>query len=134
MPLRVPRFSLLVAALVLFTAIPSFAEFYTDWLWFRELGFEQVFLKSLSAQATTGLAVGAVVLAVLWLNLRLSLRHLRRREFAIATPEGPRVIRPPVEGSKTSKVAPLLLSTQAPPMNIFCGLSRNRRVASLTPY
>ena len=36
---------------------------------------------------------------ILWLNLRLSLRLLRRREFAIATPDGPRIItrrhRPP---------------------------------------
>jgi uncharacterized membrane protein (UPF0182 family) len=92
MPFRVPRLFLLAAAVVLFTAIPSFAEFYTDWLWFREVGFEQVFLKSLSAQATTGLSVGLVVFAILWLNLRLSLRHLRRREFTIATAEGPRVI------------------------------------------
>jgi uncharacterized membrane protein (UPF0182 family) len=92
MALRFPRFFLLLAALLVFTGIPSFAEFYTDWLWFEELGYEQVFLKSLSAQATTGLAVGAVVFVILWLNLRLSLRLLRRREFAIATPDGPRII------------------------------------------
>jgi uncharacterized membrane protein (UPF0182 family) len=92
MPFRVPRLFLLAAAVVLFMAIPSFAEFYTDWLWFREVGFERVFLKSLSAQATTGLAVGLAVFVVLWLNLRLSLRHLRRREFTIATAEGPRVV------------------------------------------
>jgi uncharacterized membrane protein (UPF0182 family) len=92
MALRFPRVFLIVAALVVFTGIPSFAEFYTDWLWYRELGYEQVFLKSLSAQATTGMAVGAVVFVILWLNLRLSLRLLRRREFAIATPDGPRII------------------------------------------
>jgi uncharacterized membrane protein (UPF0182 family) len=92
MPLRLPRFALLAAALLVFTGIPSFAEFYTDWLWYQETGYEQVFLKSLSAQATTGTAVGAVVFVILWLNLRLSLRLLRRREFAIATPEGPRII------------------------------------------
>ena len=92
MALRFPRFFLLLAALLVFTGIPSFAEFYTDWLWFVELGYEQVFLKSLSAQATTGLAVGAVVFVILWLNLRLSLRLLKRREFAIATPDGPRII------------------------------------------
>ena len=92
MALRLPRFALLLAALLVFTGIPSFAEFYTDWLWFQELGYEQVLLKSLSAQATTGIAVGAVVFVILWLNLRLSLRLLRRREFAIATPEGPRII------------------------------------------
>ena len=92
MALRFPRFFLFLAAILVFTGIPSFAEFYTDWLWFEELGYEQVFLKSLSAQATTGLAVGAVVFVILWLNLRLSLRLLRRREFAIATPDGPRII------------------------------------------
>ena len=92
MALRFPRFFLFLAAILVFTGIPSFAEFYTDWLWFEELGYEQVFLKSLSAQATTRLVVGAVVFAILWLNLRLSLRLLRRREFAIATPDGPRII------------------------------------------
>ena len=65
MALRFPRFFLFLAALLVFTGIPSFAEFYTDWLWFQELGYEQVFLKSLSAQATTGLAVGAVVFVIL---------------------------------------------------------------------
>ena len=89
---RIPRGLLLVLAIALFAGIPSFAEFYTDWLWFREVGYEDVFLKSLSARATTGSLVGALVFTVLWLNLRLSLRLLRRREFAISTPEGPRVI------------------------------------------
>ena len=92
MALRFSRLFLLLAALLVFTGIPSFAEFYTDWLWFEELGYEQVFLKALSAQATTGLTVGAVVFVILWLNLRISLRLLRRREFAIATPDGPRII------------------------------------------
>jgi uncharacterized protein len=90
--LRVSRLFLLLLGIFLLTGIPSFAEFYTDWLWFRELGYEQVFLKSLSARATTGIAVGIIVFAILWLNLRVPLRLLRRREFAIATPEGPRVI------------------------------------------
>jgi uncharacterized membrane protein (UPF0182 family) len=89
---RLPRFSLLIVGVVALTGIPSFAEFYTDWLWYRELGYEQVFLKSLSARATTGMTIGVTVFVILWLNLRLSLRLLRRREFAIATPEGPRVI------------------------------------------
>ena len=89
---RIPRGLLFVLAIALFAGIPSFAEFYTDWLWFREVGYEDVFVKSLSARATTGTIVGTAVFVVLWLNLRLSLRLLRRREFAISTPEGPRVI------------------------------------------
>jgi uncharacterized membrane protein (UPF0182 family) len=91
MSLRLSRLSFLALVIAAFS-VPSFAEFYTDWLWYVELGYEQVFLKSLSAQATTGMAVGIVVFVILWLNLRLSLRSLRRREFAIATPDGPRVI------------------------------------------
>ena len=90
--MRLPQLALFFAALLLFTGVPSFAEFYTDWLWYQELGYEQVFLKSLSAQATTGMLVGGVVFVILWLNLRVSLRQLRRREFAIATPDGPRII------------------------------------------
>jgi uncharacterized membrane protein (UPF0182 family) len=89
---RLPRLFLLLAAILVLTGIPSLAEFYTDWLWYRELGYEQVFLTSLSAQATTGMAVGGAVFVVLWVNLRFALRSLRRREFAIATAEGPRVI------------------------------------------
>jgi uncharacterized protein len=92
MAYRLPRFFLLLVGIFLLTGIPSLAEFYTDWLWYQELGYEAVFLKSLSARATTGTLVGVAVFAILWLNLRVSLRLLRRREFAIATPEGPRVI------------------------------------------
>jgi uncharacterized membrane protein (UPF0182 family) len=89
---RLPRTVLILVGIFLLTSIPSFAEFYTDWLWYREVGYEQIFLKSLSARAAIGTGVGVVVFTFLWLNLRLSLRLLRRREFAIATPEGPRII------------------------------------------
>jgi uncharacterized protein len=92
MPFRFPRAGLLVLAFVVLTGVPSFADFYTDWLWFRELGYEQIYLKSISASATTGMVVGLVVFAILWLNLRLALRTLRRREFSISTAEGPRII------------------------------------------
>ena len=89
---RIPRALLLLVGILVLTGIPSLVEFYTDWLWFQEVGYEQVFLKSLSARATTGMAVALPVFGFLWLNLRLALKLLRRREFAIATPEGPRVI------------------------------------------
>jgi uncharacterized membrane protein (UPF0182 family) len=89
---RIPRFVWLVGGILVITGVPSFAEFYTDWLWYREVGYEQVYLKSLSARATTGMTVGAVVFALLWLNLRWALRFLRRREFTIATQEGPRIV------------------------------------------
>ena len=86
------RIPFLVILLVLLTGIPSIAEFYTDWLWFREVGYEQVFFRSISARATTGALTGVLAFAFFWMNLRPALATLRRREFAIATPEGPRTI------------------------------------------
>jgi uncharacterized membrane protein (UPF0182 family) len=86
------RLPILLLIVVVLTGIPAFAEFYTDWLWYNEVGYEQVFLRSLSARATTGLLTSLVVFLFLWLNLRIALRQLRRREFTITTPEGPRII------------------------------------------
>ena len=40
----------LIVSILLFV-VPSAATFYTDWLWFVELGYEGVFLRTLNAQA-----------------------------------------------------------------------------------
>src|SRR5262245_60509154 len=90
MPLR--RLPILLVLLLVATGIPATAEFYTDWLWFQEVGYLPVFVRQLSARGTIGIATGGIVLAFVWLNLRLALRSLRRREFTISTPDGPRVI------------------------------------------
>ena len=54
-----PRSRLLPFALLFFlvSGAPRAAEFYTDWLWFQEVGFEAVFLRSLGARASLGAAV-----------------------------------------------------------------------------
>ena len=51
-------------------AIPWLASFATDWLWFREVNFESVFLTSLAARALLFLGVGVFAFAFLYLNLR----------------------------------------------------------------
>ena len=55
---------------LLITGVPAVATFYTDWLWFKELGYEPVFLRSLSAQTLVAVAAGLVVFALLAGNLR----------------------------------------------------------------
>ncbi|HXW06780.1 MAG TPA: UPF0182 family protein [Vicinamibacterales bacterium] len=110
------RLPLLLLLLLLVTAIPSMAEFYVDWLWYREVGYEQVFLRTLSARASIGLLTGLVAFAVLWVNLRLSLAALRRREFVITTPEGPRVIT--VETGRLRTLAYVLAGI----VSVFIGL------------
>jgi len=73
---------LLLTAILLFV-VPSAVSFYTDWLWFRELGYEGVFLRSLNAQT----AVFASTFAAVYLFLFLNLRFARKR-----TNERPRVM------------------------------------------
>ena len=84
---------LLIVAVVLLLAVPSAAQFYTDLLWFREVGYEKVFLRSITVRALVGALAGLAALAVLALNLMFALRGLGAREFMIATAQGPRVVR-----------------------------------------
>ena len=92
MSLRSPRTLIFVALIALTTVVPRSAEFYTDWLWFKEVGFEQVFLRSLTASTTVTAATGLVVFAILWANLAVVFRSLRPRHFTIVTTAGPQVI------------------------------------------
>ena len=63
-----------VLLFVLFLLIPTIAMRLTDWLWYREIGFERVFLTKIVAQWTLGLIIGAIVFAFLYGNARLALR------------------------------------------------------------
>jgi uncharacterized protein len=91
---RSPRPSLLPLLLVVLvlTVVPGAIRFYTDWLWFQEVGFERILLRSLLARAVLGGVAFAVVFGVLLLNLRIALRTLRPRDLVVETPDGPRVV------------------------------------------
>src|SRR5829696_4312948 len=59
--MRLRRIPVLLALVFLATTIPAFAEFYTDWLWFNEVGYQRVYLRSLTAHGTVTAVVAAVV-------------------------------------------------------------------------
>ena len=82
---------ILLAALVLL-GLPAFAEFYTEWLWFREVGHEQVFVRSLTARSLITAIVTFVAFGWLAGNLVLALRALRPWHFTVVTHEGPRPV------------------------------------------
>src|SRR5688500_20159339 len=83
------RFPLVLAAIAVPLGLPAFAEFYTDWLWFRELGYEQIFIRSLTARSTITAVTGLVVFAVLAGNPAVAFRALRPWQFTVVTTEGP---------------------------------------------
>jgi uncharacterized membrane protein (UPF0182 family) len=83
---------LLGVGVLLFVLLPSFATLYTDWLWFLEVGHEQVFLRTLNSRVTLGAAAFVLVFGVLYVNIRIAQRELRQREFTVFGPQGPRTI------------------------------------------
>lgn len=52
----------------------SIARFYTDWLWFGEVGYKSVFLTRLITRLSLGLIVGAFSFLFVYLNLWLARR------------------------------------------------------------
>ena len=86
------RLALIVLAGLVLLGLPAFSEFYTDWLWFREVGYEQVFIRSLTARSLITAIVTFLAFAWLGGNLALALRALRPWHFTVVTHEGPRPV------------------------------------------
>jgi uncharacterized membrane protein (UPF0182 family) len=59
---------LIVLAVILLFAIPSFSIYYTDWLWFQELGYPDVFMKSLNTQGVVFIATFLIAYAFIYGN------------------------------------------------------------------
>ncbi|MDX2030631.1 MAG: UPF0182 family protein [Blastocatellia bacterium] len=74
-----PRWLLVLAATVFLAIIvwPAWAGFYTDWLWFQDLGYQTVFSKVLATRVALGLTVGLAAGLFVFLNFRLALRQSR---------------------------------------------------------
>ena len=73
-----------IAAVVLFLFIaPAVATRLADWLWYRDVGFERVFLTKIIAQWVLGLAAGIGGFIILYLNGRIALRGVATRNLHI---------------------------------------------------
>src|SRR5688572_2601814 len=75
--------SIVLALLILlFVLAPLMARRATDFMWFREIGYERVFVTKVVAQWTLGLVAGIAAFAILYANARVALRGLA---LAVAT-------------------------------------------------
>lgn len=70
------RLALLVLLAVALVVWPTVARWYTDWLWFVELGYPRVFWVPTLSGAGLATFVAALVWTVLYLNLRAAARAL----------------------------------------------------------
>ncbi len=59
---------LIVLAVILLFAVPSFSIYYTDWLWFHELGYPDIFVKSLKTQGVVFIATFLIAYGFIYGN------------------------------------------------------------------
>jgi uncharacterized membrane protein (UPF0182 family) len=92
-PVGQRRNRLLLAVVVLFVLafilVPFAADRITDWLWFREIGFERVFFLQVIAEWTLGVIFGLGALAAFYANARLALRGFDPNQVEIRGPATP---------------------------------------------
>src|SRR5215216_3514083 len=83
-------FAIALIALVLFffLAGPSLVSFYTDWLWYGEVGYRQVYSTTLKAQGTLFTIVFAIAAVWLTLNLRTALASIGDTRPTLVTRQG----------------------------------------------
>lgn len=89
-----PRTLILVALGLLFFILPSTTTFLVDWLWFGEVGYQPVYLTSLSSKSA--IAAGMFVVAFLWLaaHLRYALSAASGAPASFTTREGFTIVLP----------------------------------------
>lgn len=64
------RLLLWIAIVVLFIVAPALARWYTDWLWFGEVGYRRVFWVPFLSRVMVTLAVGAALWLLIFVNLK----------------------------------------------------------------
>src|SRR3970282_1086637 len=69
-------FALLLVGL--FTLMPTLARWYTDWLWFGEVGYRRVFWVPLLSRIGVTVGVGGILFLLLYLNVLPLLRRMAR--------------------------------------------------------
>ena len=93
--MRAPlRFVLPAAALLLFLGGPSLLRFYTDWLWFGEVGYQTVFLTMLRSQGTLFSLTFIIATAWFLVNLNVALAAIGNVRPVFTTREGFQVTLP----------------------------------------
>lgn len=77
------RIALFILAFVIFTSATSIVLFYTDLLWFTDLGFSSVYLKLIGAKTVVGFVFGGLMWLALLLNIYIA-RRLAPKVFYLS--------------------------------------------------
>jgi uncharacterized membrane protein (UPF0182 family) len=98
---RATRVIPLLVVVLLFLAGPSVVRFYTDWLWFAEVGYPQIFATMLRGQGTLFTIAFIGTFAWMAINLRVALAAIGTARPVFTTREGIEVALPGREQLRT---------------------------------
>src|SRR3972149_11869076 len=70
--------------LVLFFILPKLIGFYTDWLWFGEVGYTQVFTTRLITQLLLGASAATAAFFFIYVNLQIAVRATKDKAINAA--------------------------------------------------
>jgi hypothetical protein len=106
--LRPGRIAIVVGLVLIALIAPTIVKFYTDWLWFGEVGYRQVFTTMLRSQGL--LFVIAFAVAVVWLaaNIRVAVAGIGNLRPVFTTREGIEIALP---GGRQLRTLGLAIST-----------------------
>ncbi|MCE2392917.1 MAG: UPF0182 family protein [Proteobacteria bacterium] len=86
------RFPFVLAIFLLVVVVPALVDFYTDWLWFGQVGYQAVFWRSISARVVVGALAFAGVFGLLWGSIRLARGAVSSFQFPVVDPDGVRSV------------------------------------------
>src|SRR4030043_300520 len=69
--------------LALFFILPKLIGFYTDWLWFGEVGFTQIFTTSLITQVLLGVSAATAAFFFIYINLQIAVRATKDKAINV---------------------------------------------------
>ncbi|MDO8664312.1 MAG: UPF0182 family protein, partial [Candidatus Liptonbacteria bacterium] len=75
--LKATKFFVIIAFFAVFVFLPGIVAFVTDWWWFSEVGYSQIFIKSLIAKIALFGAAGFFAAVFLLANFSLAIRSTR---------------------------------------------------------
>lgn len=73
-PIRWRRWAIIALIIMFLIVWPAWAGFYTDWLWFNEVGYQSIFTTILVTQVLSALIGGLMAALLFWLSLKVALR------------------------------------------------------------
>ena len=77
------KYPFLIIIFLFIFVVPGLVGLLTDWFWFKEIGFQNIFTTILGTKIALGLVIGLITFSLIYLNLKIACRLTRNRPLLI---------------------------------------------------